>query len=97
MTDKHCLICGKKTSTPLASMWLHLKPYEENGFKYFKGNRDMFGTWSAITSCIYLTSPLISTIRHWKTRKMSLDFGSDPMVLHALAIEGEKITKKGEQ
>lgn len=89
-----CLICGQETKRPVAAFLTHFKPYEYNGFKYYAGNKSMFGAYDAFWSCVYLTSPLIKTIRFWKTRKMTLDFGQDPMVLHALVIEGEKLNKE---
>lgn len=91
MSDKKCIICGRETWHPFLHLWDHLKPYERGGFDCLKGNMAMFGRWRGFLSCLYMASPLINTIVHWRTRGATLDFGPDPMVLHALKIEGDKV------
>jgi hypothetical protein len=95
MNDKHkCLICGRPTTNLWRDYWEHLKPYQRGGFQCLRGNMQMSGKFRGFMSCVYLSSPLITTIRFWGNRKMTLDFGPDPMVLHALAIEGEKLKNR---
>lgn len=50
----------------------------------------MAGRWGGFWSTAYLASPLLNSLRHWRYRAATLDFGSDPMVLHALVIAGNK-------
>lgn len=91
--SKICAWCGRETNHLGLHLWDHFKPYQPDGFKYFAGNVSMDGKFSAFMSCIYLSSPLINAIRFWRYRKMTLYFGPDPMVLHQLVINGEKLKK----
>ena len=86
-----CMVCGRMTENPWLDLWKHFKPYQAGGFRFLHGNMQMSGAFGGFMSCVYLSSPLINTLRFWKYRKSTLDFGPDPMVLHRLKLEGDKI------
>ena len=67
-----CLICGEASEKPLRSTLSHLRLYSPGKWKYLRGNIQTFGLWIGFWGTVYLASPLLNTLRHWKYRKCSL-------------------------
>lgn len=67
-----CLICGEPSEKPIRSTFSHLWLYVPGQWKYLRGNVRMFGLWDGFWGTVYLVSPLLNTLRHWKYRKHRL-------------------------
>ena len=72
---KTCPICGSKTPRPILAALEHFKVWELNQLKYMRGNIKAFGLVDGFMATIYLMSPIINTLRHWKYRKHHLKIG----------------------
>lgn len=65
---KHCLICGCKTTQPIAALMEHLRPLTLEHKMFWRGTYQTLGLRAALT----LASPLLNTILTWKYRKHRL-------------------------